>query len=353
MKNTFDHSNLKHWFESIKRDLPWRKLPEPYAVWISEVMLQQTQVSVVVPYFQKWMETFPTVQALAAAPMEKVIKAWEGLGYYSRARNLHEGAKHIMLHHNGMLPSDEAQLAAIKGLGPYTIGAILSFAFHQKKAAVDGNVLRVLSRYFHLDDDISKGKTQKKLRLLAESILPDEEPWIVSEALIELGATVCQKKARCYACPLKGSCLSFQHQSADRLPVNSKKIKTEKLYRAVAVIQFNDHYLVKKGKKGEIMSDLTEFPYFDTAKEGISFQELKEKIQHHFHLSIRTTLQLPHVLHGFTRFQARLAPVIFNVSFNLPVQDFEWVALEELKQRAFSSGHRRIWQNVLYQNQLK
>jgi A/G-specific adenine glycosylase len=340
-------TSLKQWFKTIKRDLPWRKGTDPYAVWVSEVMLQQTQVSVVIPYFEKWMKAFATVQALAEAPLEEVIKAWEGLGYYSRARNLHEGAKHLIAYHNGELPSNEAQLTAIKGLGPYTIGAILSFAFHQKKAAVDGNVLRVLSRYFHLEDDISKGATQKKLRILAESILPDEEPWIVSEALIELGATVCQKKARCNECPLKESCLSFRHQAADRLPINSKKIKTEKLYRAVAVIQFNDLYLVKKGKKGEIMSDLTEFPYFETSKEGISSQELEEEIKCCLQLSVRAIERLPQVSHGFTRFQARLDPVRFNVSLNRPVPDFEWVKFEELKQRAFSSGHRRIWQHIL------
>lgn len=347
MKNTFDHSSLKQWFQAIKRDLPWRKRPDPYAVWVSEVMLQQTQVSVVIPYFEKWMEIFPTVQALAAASLEEVIKAWEGLGYYSRARNLHEGAKHLITYHNGELPSDETQLTAIKGLGPYTIGAILSFAFHQKKAAVDGNVLRVLSRYFHLEDDIAKGATQKKLRALAESILPEDEPWVVNEALIELGATICQKKARCMECPLKESCLSFRHQAAERLPINTKKIQTEKLYRAVAVIQFKDHYLVKKGKKGEIMSDLTEFPYFETSKEGISSLELEEEIKRRFQLSVRAVEKLPQITHGFTRFQARLDPVLFKASLNLPVKDFEWVELQELKQRAFSSGHRRIWQNVL------
>ena len=155
-------------------------------------MLQQTQVAVVIPYFLHWMQRFPTIHHLAKASLDEVVKAWEGLGYYSRVRHLHEAAKYLVEHFNGQLPSEEEDLKKIKGLGPYTIGAILSFAFHQKKAAVDGNVIRVLTRYFGLEEDISKVATVNKLRQLAQELLPDEEPWIVNEALIELGATLCQ-----------------------------------------------------------------------------------------------------------------------------------------------------------------
>lgn len=147
-KQDFPLIKLKHWFEENKRNFPWRGKPSPYAVWVSEVMLQQTQASVVVPYFERWIVRFPSIEVLASASIEEVIKLWEGLGYYSRARSLHEGAKFLVEHHNGTLPSDPIALAKVKGLGPYTIGAILSFAFHQKAAAIDGNVTRVMSRFF-------------------------------------------------------------------------------------------------------------------------------------------------------------------------------------------------------------
>ncbi|CUI15721.1 A/G-specific adenine glycosylase MutY [Candidatus Protochlamydia naegleriophila] len=342
----FEHEKLKEWFLAEKRELPWRNNPDPYAVWISEVMLQQTQVAVVLPYFLRWMELFPTIPALASASLDEVIKAWEGLGYYSRARNLHEGARYLVAHFEGQLPSDEEQLAKIKGLGPYTIGAILSFAFHQKKAAVDGNVLRVLARYFQIEEDIAKASTVKKIRALTESFLPDEEPWIVGEALIELGATVCQRKAQCGECPLQAGCRSFRHGLVDQLPIKSRAAKTEHLYRAVAVIQSAGYFLVKRGKKGEIMSDLYEFPFFETARDGMTPQQLQRHINSQFGLSVKAGQSLPSVEHGFTRYQARLDPVIFACAHRLAVPDLEWLDVEALKQRAFSSGHRRIFQGL-------
>ncbi|WP_068467691.1 A/G-specific adenine glycosylase [Candidatus Protochlamydia phocaeensis] len=346
MTKCLETDKLKAWFLAEKRELPWREQADPYAVWISEVMLQQTQVAVVLPYFQRWMQRFPTIADLAAASIDEVIKVWEGLGYYSRARYLHEGAKYLVEHFNGQLPASEERLKTIKGLGPYTIGAILSFAFHQKKAAVDGNVLRVLARYFQLEDDIAKAATVKKLRLLAESLLPDEEPWIISEALIELGATVCQRKARCMECPLRSSCLSYRNGVVDRFPVKSKGAQTEYLYRAVAVIRCQDRYLVKRGKKGEIMSDLYEFPFFPTQKERLSSQQLREIIQQQWGLMVCEKHHFPSIMQGFTRYQARLDPVLFACSEEKPVADLEWVEQDVLKQRAFSSGHRRLFEQI-------
>jgi A/G-specific adenine glycosylase len=337
---------LKNWFIAEKRDLPWRQTEDPYAIWISEVMLQQTQVAVVIPYFLNWMQRFPTIQDLARASLDEVIKTWEGLGYYSRARHLHEAAKYLVEHFNGQLPNQEKELEKIKGLGPYTIGAILSFAFHQKKAAVDGNVIRVLTRYFGLKEDISKPATVKQLRQLAQALLPDEEPWIINEALIELGATICQRKARCHECPIKGSCTSFKEGLVDSLPFNSKKIKIEYLHRAVAVIQWGSHFLVKRGQKGAIMSDLYEFPYFEVEKEGISPQELQIQIRQHYTLDVAQKQILKEVSQGFTRYQARLYPVLFACHQPKEIDGFIWLPHQALKQLAFSSGHRRIFQQI-------
>lgn len=344
-----DIERLKNWFLSEKRDLPWREANlSPYAVWVSEVMLQQTQVAVVKPYFIRWMERFPTVEALAQASLDEVIKMWEGLGYYSRARNLHAGAQYVVQHWGGEIPSKASELQKIKGLGPYTIGAILSFAFHQKVAAVDGNVLRVLARYFNIHGDIAKGATVKKMRELTESLLPQEEPWIVNEALIELGATVCQKKARCSVCPLKTSCAAFAQGTVQQLPVKSKGAKTEYLYRAVAIIRHGNHILLRRGEKGKIMSDLHEFPYIETAQSGLMIEAFQEKLQQQLGLSLEFEKALEAIPQSFTRYQVKLNPIIFRSTNLLVVKGgLMWKSLDEIHQLAFSSGHRRILKQLL------
>lgn len=344
--NHQDIKKLKSWFCSKKRNLPWRERLDPYSIWISEVMLQQTQVSVVIPYFLHWMEQFPTIRHLANAPLDDLLKAWEGLGYYSRVRHLHEAAGYVVDNFNGILPAEETELKKIKGLGPYTIGAILSFAFHQKKAAVDGNVVRVLTRFFGIEDDISKPLTLKKLRQSAEDLLPDEEPWIVNEALIELGAIVCKRKPNCQECPLQESCSAFQHQNAFRIPFKSKKNLIECLYRSVAVVSHDSSYLVKRGAKGAVMSDLYEFPYFEGQEGGISSNILKDKVEYLLNLSVQEKGTLAKVDQGFTRYQATLYPVLYSCSEAKKIEGFEWIPSSRLKKLAFSSGHRRIFQQV-------
>jgi A/G-specific adenine glycosylase len=343
-----DLDRLKAWFSKEKRDLPWRQGRDPYSIWISEVMLQQTQVAVVIPYFLHWMQRFPTIQHLANASLDEVIKAWEGLGYYSRARHLHEAARHLVENFNGQLPREEVKLKKLKGLGPYTIGAILSFAFHEKKAAVDGNVLRVITRYFGLEEDISKPSVVNKLRQLVQTLLPDDEPWVINEALIELGATICQRKARCSECPLQGGCASRKGALVDRIPFNSKKTQIEFLYRSVAVIQCGSALLVKRGKKGEIMSDLYEFPYFETSQGGFSPKKLEAEIEQHFALSVEHKEILKEVRQGFTRYQVRLYPIWFTCSQMIEIGGWEWLPHASLKKLAFSSGHRRIYHQILH-----
>nr|WP_213156898.1 A/G-specific adenine glycosylase [Parachlamydia sp. AcF125] len=338
----FDHLSLRRWFLEYKRDLPWRNRMDPYAIWVSEVMLQQTQVSVVIPYFERWMTLFPTIGALAEASLDRVIKAWEGLGYYSRARHLHEAAQFVLLHWNGQLPEQEEELKKIKGLGPYTRGAILSFAFHQKSAAVDGNVMRVLTRYFNLSDDVSKPKTVQMLRQLVLSILPDEGHWVINEALIELGATVCKKKAECQKCPLQSSCLAYRHGTVAERPVKSSKIQVIKLFRAVPIIQYEKKLLVKRGEKGKIMGDLYEFPYFEVNKEGIQIQEFKDKIYGSLKLSVKHQASIKMITHGFTKYHVTLFPEVFQSLVEPKVEGYEWLEIVELKKLAFSSGHRKI-----------
>lgn len=344
-KPFFDLEALQKWFIQAKRELPWRELNDPYAVWISEVMLQQTQVAVVIPYFLYWMQKFPTIQSLAEAPLDEVIKSWEGLGYYSRARNLHAGAKYVVEHHGGVLPNREEDLKKIKGLGPYTIGAILSFAYHKKISAVDGNVVRVLARYFQIHEDISKQATVKYIRHLAEQILPDDQSWIINEGLIELGALICQKKPQCNSCPLSTTCKGYKNGYADELPVKTKGPATTHLFREVAILFCKDEVLIRKGKQGEIMQDLHEFPYFENSstKAKNSFKW----VENQFGKGMKRIKDLEEVSHSFTRYQVHLAPAIYQCPNKFISEEFFWIHKNDLEKLAFSSGHRRILHQLL------
>lgn len=341
-----DWQSLRRWFLREKRELPWREDPTPYKVWVSEVMLQQTQASVVGPYFERWLQRFPSITALAEAAPEEVIKEWEGLGYYSRARNLHQGARFVRDHHGGELPQSERELQAIKGLGPYTVGAIRSFAFRQKAAAIDGNVLRVMTRYFAIQEDIAKGRTVQLIRKMVQENLPDEEPWVISEALIELGALICARKPKCGACPLNKSCRAFLEGAAETLPIKSGKMKTEQLYRGVAVLEHNGKLLIRQGKEGEIMQGLHEFPYCEMQGASASAEELGRWIAKALGLESAPVAPLKIVTHSFTKYRATLMPWYFAANRKVEIEGYQWLSPAELEQAAFSAGHRRIWQEV-------
>lgn len=332
----FPIQQLKEWFLHNRRSLPWRDSPTPYRVWISEVMLQQTQVSVVIPYFERWMKAFPTIEKLGQAPIEQVLKCWEGLGYYSRARNIHQAAIYLVSHHRGELPSGE-ELAFIKGIGPYTQGAIRSFAFKQKAAAVDGNVLRVLSRFLAFEEEIDKPQSAKKLHHFAETILPNQEPWLISEALIELGAMVCTKKPKCHLCPLRKECLAYRHQLQHTLPNKRKRPSTIVLKRAVAVVTHQNHYLVKRGENGKVMADLYEFPYLD---EETDIKRLTANFEKALDMPLTYLKPLASEKHSFTRYRVQLFP--HRMEAKIKNATHEWKQQEELKELPFSSGHRRI-----------
>lgn len=318
---------LKEWFLEEKRDFPWRENPTPYRVWISEVMLQQTQAAVVIPYFERWMQKFPNIHSLARAPLEEVMKAWEGLGYYSRARNLHAAAQTIVEKFAGEIPAEREKLEKLKGFGPYTVGAVLSFAFHQRAAAIDGNVKRVIARLFADSGDVAAR---------TEAFLPEQEAWIVMEALIELGATVCQKKPKCPMCPLKDGCLAFVRGETDLYPPKVKRAKTVFLERDVAVIIADGKVLIRQEKEGKVMAGLYEFPYVEKG-QALPFKLILEFVS-----------SLPIVKHGFTRFSATLYPTLWRAK-KIPVPGWQWVEWEKIARLPFSSGHRRILK-LMYEN---
>ncbi|MEC7838920.1 MAG: A/G-specific adenine glycosylase [Chlamydiota bacterium] len=345
-----DSFRLKKWFNDNKRDLPWRDKLTPYRVWVSEVMLQQTQVAVVIPYFIRWMERFPTIKDLAAANIDEVIKLWEGLGYYSRARNLHEGAKYIETHYNGKFPENEKDLLKIKGIGNYTVGAIRSFAFHKKTPAIDGNVIRVATRFYGIEDDVGKVKTQKVIREKIEQALPEKESWVFNEALIELGAKVCSKKPKCCECPLKKECYAFHRGVVDKLPYKAAKMTYTVLHRSIAVIISDRRLLLKKGRKGEIMQGLHEFPYFEKNDEKIDETALISDIKDQFGVTVIAKDKLEKQLHSYTRYRVHLYPRVYESMDGAEVEGYQWIRFEDVKKLAFSSGHRRVYHSLMKLN---
>lgn len=333
---------LRDWFLENRREFPWRDHPTPYKVWISEVMLQQTRASVVVPYFQRWMALFPNVEALASAPLEKVIKAWEGLGYYSRARNLHRGARQIVENFGGEIPSRREDLESIQGLGPYTVGAILSFGFRQRAAAVDGNVARVLARFFLIEENISKQAVKRAIAERAEALLDAKEPWVTAEGLIELGALVCAPKPRCANCPLQGQCQAFRHNRAEALPIKNSEKEVTDLRRVVVLVEVDGQVLVKKGEAGKVMADLYEFPYFEMDKGQWSERKVIQAVRERLGLKTGFVEKLQQVTHTFTRYRARLYPIRLKGDAMPEIEGHRWIAKERLAELPFSSGHRRI-----------
>lgn len=341
MSFCFDVDSLKKWFVENRRDLPWRRDPTAYQVWVSEVMLQQTRVDVVIPYYERWMKVFPCIEKLSRSSQERVIKMWEGLGYYSRARNLHVGARYVVEKFNGILPSSEEELKKIKGLGPYTVGAIRSFAFHEKAVAIDGNVMRVLARYFMIKEK-SLSARGKKTYDIVRGILPEREPWVFNEALIELGALICSRKAKCFSCPLYSSCLAYKTNSVEDFPKKEKKMNVEFLYRAVAIIQCGNKVLLERPPKGKVMAGLHEFPYIETKFQGISDEEFSRRLKVEKGLDVSFIKSFPEIIHTFTRYRVRLRPRFFSCEEMGKTKKTFWQELKSLKRLAFSSGHRKI-----------
>ena len=336
--------NLKKWFLQNKRSFPWRDFKTPYAVWVSEVMLQQTRASVVVAYFYRWMERFPTLFSLAEAPLEEIFKIWEGLGYYSRARNLKQGAIQI-LEEGGVFPNSLEKLLKIKGIGPYTAGAILSFAFHQKAAAVDGNVARVISRYKGIFGDLTSSKVKKALEEETLLLLPDVESWIVMESFIELGATFClPAKPICSQCPLKESCYAHLHDVTGEIPLKKKRQETLFLQNQVVVIFYESEVLIEIKEEGKVLGGLAEFPSFPYSVH----LEIEEEVKKKTNLETIWQEDLPLQKQSFTRYQVDLYPAILEAKEKKEVLGCSWHSIEDLSQSlTFSSGHKRILEEIL------
>ncbi|UJP00161.1 MAG: A/G-specific adenine glycosylase [Nitrosomonas sp.] len=310
---SFIASRLIHWHNDHGRHhLPWQRNRDPYAIWLSEIMLQQTQVNTVIPYYARFMQAFPAVASLAQAPLDAVLALWSGLGYYSRARNLHRTAERIMQDHQGQFPASRLAIQQLSGIGRSTAAAIAVFAFGQREAILDGNVKRILTRYFGISGYPGQTKVQSLLWEKAEASLPvdhsDGAIEIYTQALMDLGATVCIRKTpRCEVCPLQSQCVAFQEQRVDQLPSAKPRKALPQKETVFLLLMRQQKLLLQKRASSGIWGALWCPPEIETGTDAVHY------CQHQLGIKVHSPLELPVLDHQFTHFKLRIHPRLLHV----------------------------------------
>lgn len=340
-------TKLLKWYKKSHRKLPWRETEDPYLIWVSEVMLQQTQVETVKPYYERFIKKFPTVKALANADLQKVLKVWEGMGYYSRARNLHKAAKIIKEELGGEVPDNYQQFRQLPGVGAYIAAAVQSIAFQQTYAVVDGNVKRVLARLFAIKAPVNDAKSYKVFQQKASQILNQNNPGTFNQAIMELGALVCRpQNALCTKCSVAQFCAAFQTNSTDKYPVRRKRKPVPQYHAAIGVVSKNGKVLITKRKESGLLGGLWEFPGGkiqdgETAQQAC-IREIKEEVN----LKIEVQNYLTQVKHAYTHFKIMLDVfqcryVSGKVKLNGAV-DYRWIRLNEIEKFPFPKATHKF-----------
>ncbi|MFH1080605.1 MAG: A/G-specific adenine glycosylase [Pseudomonadota bacterium] len=339
---------LLAWYDRCQRILPWRKHPDPYRVWISEIMLQQTQVDIVIPYYHRFLKRFPDVAALAEAPLDDVLKAWENLGYYARARNLRQTALILVKKFNGKLPDTWEAIITLPGIGNYTAGAILSIAFGKAVPAVDGNVRRVLSRLYAVREPVNQRETQKRLHALAASLIPKTAPGSFNQALMDLGAMICVPKSpACADCPLRIQCKARQFGLQDLLPMPEKKPATphERVTAAVIFNRQGQVMIVRRPARG-LLASLWKFPGSIVKEKELLEEGLTRTVREELGIRIRAGKPLASVNHAYTHFRITLTAFrCFRRSGRpraLACQEWRWASPDDLENLTFSKADRAV-----------
>lgn len=338
-------SRLLDWYRLNARSMPWRGHPDPYAVWVSEIMLQQTRVETVIPYFEMWMERFPTVKALADATEQDVLNEWEGLGYYSRARNLHKAAKIVAEKFNGELPRDLDDLRSLPGIGRYTVGAIASIAFGMDEPTLDGNLRRVFARLFDVSEPADSPKGEKLLWDLAAEHLPKGQAGDFNQALMDLGATIClPKKPRCLLCPLMDMCAARIAGTQEQRPVLKPKKETPHVVHAAGVIvkQFGDvpHVLLAQRPVDGLLGGMWEFP--NGKVEGEPAWGLAQALRTGYGLKILRKEALGIVRHAYTHFKITVHVFRAETAHVPQHRNLQWVPIAELENYPMGKVDRQI-----------
>lgn len=347
--------DLIQWFKKSHRQLPWRINRDPYRIWVSEIMLQQTKVDTVIPYFENFMKSFPTIEAFAEASEDSVLKAWEGLGYYSRVRNLHTAAKEVVNMHAGKVPHTLDVLLQLKGIGPYTAGAILSIAYGVPAPAVDGNVMRVLSRILIIPDDIAKPATRKIFETAVKQLISHEEPSAFNQGLMELGALICTPTSpACLLCPVRVHCHAYHQGIEMQLPVKSKK-KQPKTVPLIAGILRNEEgkILIRKRENKGLLANLWEFPNCERPNQYMPSHFILTDYLENTHkiVSLVQPSLLTEVKHVFTH-------LIWNIHVHVgelksvveETTHLKLVSEDEISAYAFPVAHQKMWDSYIEMN---
>ncbi len=335
----FDRMNFQNelinWYKINKRDLPWRNTTDPYVIWLSEIILQQTRVHQGLPYFNRFLESFPTVSSFAKATENQVLKLWQGLGYYSRGRNMLYTAKQVMDENGGVFPISYVELIKLKGIGDYTAAAISSFSNNESKAVLDGNVFRVLARYFGIEEPINSTKGKKIFSELAQHLIEDQPPAIYNQAIMEFGALQCKPKSPlCHSCPFQLNCVAFNSHRVDALPIKLKKTKVKERWFNYFVGREGEKLLIKQRKPGDIWQHLFDFPLIETVTSPENNQvdfmtEVKNAFGNGITLSL--ILQKKHILTHQIIYVQFFGLDNYIINFNIH-NDIKLVALDEFKE---------------------
>jgi len=329
---------LLHWFERNLRDLPWRRDKDPYKIWVSEIMLQQTRVDTVIPYFERFIERFPTLETLSEASEDDVVKMWEGLGYYSRARNLHAGVKEVQAEYMGQVPDDPEEIRKIKGIGPYTAGAILSIAYGVPEPAVDGNVMRVLSRLLLIKEDIQKVKTRKHFETIIREIIARDNPSYFNQALMELGALICTPRSpKCELCPVSSHCKAMKEGIQEQLPVKGKAKPPKPVAVSVAFLERDGQILIRQRPNQGLLAGLWELPNVEGYRQELEEYFRQQNVEV---LSLSPVMEHQHIFShlqwNMEVFYAEVDPSQINSTIG------KWVHWEELGEYTFPVSFQKI-----------
>lgn len=334
---------LIRWYKTHQRKFPWRKTKNPYKIWISEVMLQQTTASAVLPYYKKWLGLFPDMETLSRASRQKVLKAWEGLGYYDRARNLHQAAKIMCRRNAGMVPDNYEDLIAIPGFGPYTTAAVLSIAYGKPFPVLDANVRRVVMRLAGIQAKHSP-RTDKILLEWIKDVFPARGGGDFNQAMMELGALVCRpRNPRCLLCPVQPSCLAFKRGEQEVIPA-PKRRNCQKIEAVVGIIRVGRRYLIQKRASVGLMAGLWEFPGGKRERGESLHSALKRELREELDIRVKIMRLLLNVRHAYTRFQVTLFAYQCELigSPKLKKDHCRWVSLKAMKSYPFPSGSAKI-----------
>ena len=343
-------SKLLHWFRKYGRDLPWRRTRDPYAIWVSEVMLQQTQVSTVIPYYLRFLKSFPTVRHLAKTDLSKVLKLWEGLGYYSRARNLHRASQIVSNHFHGKIPDNLMDLRALPGIGRSTAGAILSFAFQKEAPILDGNAKRVISRVFAVSDNLVKGKTEDLLWKISESLIPKGLSNPFNQALMDLGSMLCTpKEPGCHQCPLHRYCGGYLSGKPESYPPRTIKKRIPHRTGLSAVIHKDGKVFINQRPPSGLLGGLWEFPNWRIEERQRS--RLRLRLRNYIKKDMGMNFEVKEFIGTFgqTFSHFKLTLQVFSCLYLHGKTKGKWVSIQNLHLFPMSRIHRRISEKIAEQ----